>query len=571
MAPSVTNWWRLEAHARDPRLSDALEARIADPLWMLGRQWQTGEFQATDGGTPVNARARISVRTLGLYRPGGAGAGAAAQPLDLAAGPLELLVEAEPALPDLRLSIAGGRQWLRLLAGGPGMLSDWLQAGYGIGPAPAGPAPDEDAERLAAAAGGRALDGQAIYAALTRAAKAGDFGGLPGDASAAEKATPAYITWWEARLGRAPATPGAWQDSRMEYEFAVATSTGDETVFTARNYDGDGIDWPAFDVDAAVSIRNGGPAQGAEKVVAVALPSPVVFKGMPAPRWWQFEDAAVSFPRIDAAPDDLARLFAVEFALIYGNDFFVIPVRLPVGTVSRVDSLVVDDSFGWSFLIGSTEAVDGPGSTWHVFKPAPDSRGAGGAPLPELLLPATTAGRIDGEPLEDVLLARDDVAALAWGIEHVVAGAAGRPLDRAQAAAERQRRADLAAADPPSAPTGKLRYRLATSVPENWYPLLPKQTGLRAIEYRLGEAHLGPNPTPAPLGSVLGSSTPLTIQEEELYRPGLRVRRLARRVRWSDGSVRVWLGRRTGPGRGESGSGLRFDSVDGSVAGEWQA
>ena len=484
--------------------------------------------------------------------------------------PLELLVEAEPAPADLRLSIAGGRQWLRVLADGPGVLSNWLGAGYGIDPAPTGSAPEEDAERLAAATGSRALDGRTIYAALTRATEAGDFGGLPGSTSAVEKATPAYIAWWEARLGRAPATSSAWQDSRMEYEFAVATSTGDETVFTARNYGGDGIDWPTFDADAAVSIRDGGQAPAAEKVVAVALPSPIAFKGMPAPRWWQFEDATVSFPRIDAAPDDLARLFAVEFALIYGNDFFVIPVRLSAGTVSRVDSLVVDDSFGWSFLIGSTEAVDGPGSAWHIFKPAPDSRGAGGDPLPELLLPATTAGRIDGEPLEDVLLARDDAAALAWGIEHVVAGAAGRPLDRAQAAAERRRRADLAA-DPPSAPTGELRYRLATEVPENWYPLLPKQAGLRAIEYQLGEAHLGPNPTPAPTGSVLGGGIPLAIQEEELYRPGLRVRRLARRVRWSDGSVRKWLGRRTGPGRGESGSGLRFDSVDDSVAGNRQA
>jgi hypothetical protein len=560
MAPSVTNWWRLEAHARDPRLSDALEARLADPLWMLGRQWQTGEFQASDGGTPVNARARISVRTLGLYRPGGPGGAAAAQPFDVAAAPLELLVEAEPAPANLRLAISGGRQWLRLLAGDSGLLSSWLKAGYGIDAAQTGPTPDEDAERLAAATGGRALDGRAIYAALAAAAEAGDFSGLPGSAATVEKAARLYIAWWQARLGRAP-TASAWQDSRMEYEFAVATSTGDETVFTARDYGGGGIDWPAFDVDVAASMRNGGPAPDAEKVVAVALPSPVAFKGMPFARWWEFEDATVSFPRIDAATDDLARLFAVEFALIYGNDFFVIPVRLPVGTVSRVDSLVVEDSFGWSFLIGSTEAVDGPGSKWHVFKPALDSRGAGGDPLPELLLPATTAGRLDGEPLEDVLIARDDVAALAWGIEHVVPGAGGRPLDRAQAAAERRRRADIVA-DPPLPPTGRLQYRLATELPEYWYPLLPKQIGLRAIAFELGEAQLGPNPTRLPLGSVLGGNTPMTIQEEELYRAGMRVRRLARRVRWSDGSIRLWLGRRTGPGRGESGSGLRFDSAD---------
>ncbi len=103
-------------------------------------------------------------------------------------------------------------------------------------------------------------------------------------------------------------------------------------------------------------------------------------------------------------------------------------------------------------------------------------------------------------------------------------------------------------------------------VPGNWYPLLPKQTGLRAIEYQPGEAHLDPNRRPRrPAPCSAG-----TFGEEELYRPGPRVRWPARRDRWSDGSVRVWLGRRTGPERGESGNGLRFDSVDGSVAGDRQ-
>lgn len=561
MPPSVTNWWRLEARARDPRLADALEARIADPLWLLGRQWQTGEFQGTDGGTPVNARARLSVRTLGWYRPGGPRRTSAGQALDLAAAPLERLVEGEPAPEDLRLAIAGGRRWLGLLGAGSGVLSNWVKAGYAIDAATLGPAPDTDGERLAAATGGRALDGRAVYDALVKATADADFGALPGSTPAVEKAAPTYIAWWEARAGRAPEAAPAWQDPRMEYEFGIATSTGDETVFTARDYGGDGIDWPAFDVNAGSSMRGTTKALDPDKVVAVALPSPVTFKGMPAPRWWQFEDAAVSFPQIDAAPDDLARLFALEFALIYGNDFFAIPVRLPVGTVSRVDSLVVEDSFGWSLNIDSTEAVDGAGSPWHVFKPSADARGAAAEPLPELLLPATTAGRIDGEPVEDVLLARDDVAALAWGVERVVQGVGGRPLDRGEAAAERGRREELEA-DPPPAPTGALHYRLATEVPENWYPLLPAQTGLRAIEFQLGEASLGPNPTPAPLGAVLGTSAPLTIEEEELYRSGLRVRRLARRVRWSDGSVHVWLGRRSGPGRGESSSGLRFDSAE---------
>ena len=560
MPPSITSWWRLEARTRDPVFADGLEARVADPLWLLGRQWQTGEFQGADAGTPVNARARLSVRSLGWYRPGPPDGKGTPQPLNLSAAPLDELVEDEPAGVDLRLSLAGGRRWVRLLAAGPGVIGKWIDAGYGIDPAAAAATPDTDAERVADATGGRALDGGAVYAALVKATEDSSFDSLPGSTAAVEKAAPAYIAWWEARAGRTPATAAAWQDGRMEYEFAVATSTGDETVLAARGYRGGGLDWPAFDNAEGESMRPAG-ANDPDHVVAVGLPSPVTFKGMPAPRWWQFEDAAVSFPAIDAAPDDLARLFALEFALIYGNDFFVVPIRLPVGTLSVVDSLVVEDSFGWSLLIDSSEAVDGAGSPWHMFKLAADARGKPAEPLAGLLLTAPTVGELEGEPVEDVLMARDDVAAMAWAIERTVPGGAGRPLDRALAASERRQR-EAVEADPAPAPTGALRYALATEVPENWYPLLPQKTGLRAIDFQLGEVAFGANATPAPLGAVLGSSSPLRIEEEELGRAGLRVRRLARRVRWSDGAVHLWIGRRAGPGRGESGSGLRFDSVE---------
>jgi len=33
-------------------IADALAARIKDPLWFLARQWQTGEFEAENGGSP---------------------------------------------------------------------------------------------------------------------------------------------------------------------------------------------------------------------------------------------------------------------------------------------------------------------------------------------------------------------------------------------------------------------------------------------------------------------------------------------------------------------------------------
>jgi hypothetical protein len=564
MPPSVTNWWRLEARSRDPRLAEALEARLADPVWSLGRQWQTGEFQGVDAGTPVNARVRLTVQSLGWYRSTAPDPDAAAQVLELANRPLDELVEAEPAPTDLRLALAGGRQWVRLLRAGPVVIRNWIKAGFAVTAPGAGdePAPDPDAERLLGATRDRALDGGAIYDALVQATEAGDFSGLPGSTSGVEKAAPGYVAWWESRIGkqRGPAPAPAWNDRRMEYAFEVATSTGDETVLAASQYRGDGLDWPSFDHSPGTTVR-AGPGPDPASVVAAVLPSPVTFKGMPAPRWWQFEDAAVSFPAIDAAPDDLARLVAIEFALVYGNDFFVLPVRLPLGTLSQITSLVVEDSFGWSTLVDSTETVDGPGSAWHMFKLAPADREMMAEPLAALLLPASTAGEIDGDGIEDVLFVRDDAAAMAWAVESVVPGRGGRPLDRAMSAAERRRRQDLVAAEPPPAPTGALRYRLATDVPEYWYPLLPRQTGLRAIDFELAQASLGPNPTPDPLGAVLRSSSPLRIEEEELFGPALRVRRRVRRVRWSDGSVHTWVARRVSAGRGASSSGLRFDAV----------
>ena len=41
----------------------------------------------------------------------------------------------------------------------------------------------------------------------------------------------------------------------------------------------------------------------------------------------------------------------IEYASSYGNDWFVVPLTLPVGSVTRVDSLVVTDTFGVRNLV----------------------------------------------------------------------------------------------------------------------------------------------------------------------------------------------------------------------------
>src|SRR5215212_5360913 len=89
---------------------------------------------------------------------------------------------------------------------------------------------------------------------------------------------------------------------------------------------------------------------------------------MPTPRFWEFEDAQVDFGSVDAGPTDLARMLLVEFALTYGNDWFVIPIELDVGALYQTRSLVISDTFGVRTLIKPSSELPAPHSTWRMFQ-----------------------------------------------------------------------------------------------------------------------------------------------------------------------------------------------------------
>ena len=67
---SITSWMRLEPRSRDAEMRTTLQARVYDPLWLLARQWQLGEFQGEDNGSPVMARWRAESAQLTRYYAG---------------------------------------------------------------------------------------------------------------------------------------------------------------------------------------------------------------------------------------------------------------------------------------------------------------------------------------------------------------------------------------------------------------------------------------------------------------------------------------------------------------------
>src|SRR5215467_12548323 len=119
--PSITTWNRLEGRPRTQSFERALQAEVRDALWMLTKQWQMGEFQGSDAGSPVFAKLLMQKTRLTKYQP----AGGKPELFD-SATPLETKVERRP-IPqhrqgrilslDLRLVMA--RQWFSLIANLP--------------------------------------------------------------------------------------------------------------------------------------------------------------------------------------------------------------------------------------------------------------------------------------------------------------------------------------------------------------------------------------------------------------------------------------------------------------------
>ena len=120
--PSITSWTRLEPRAREGDVRVGLQARIHDPLWLLARQWQFGEFKGEDAGSPVAARVEADSFGLTRYlpRPLPPRGPAAGQPIDTRVAPLEVIVEREPVVRaggvNLRVAADAGRHFRRLLA-----------------------------------------------------------------------------------------------------------------------------------------------------------------------------------------------------------------------------------------------------------------------------------------------------------------------------------------------------------------------------------------------------------------------------------------------------------------------
>jgi hypothetical protein len=561
--PSVTSWTRLEPRPSSSEMP-GFAARVADPLWLLARQWQLGELTGEDAGSPVRVDLLIDSAPLTRYLsrlPDGS-AGAALDP----AVPLEAVVEAEragtPALlgADDRTAAAAGADLLARLGALGGALRAALMAGYPL-PAP-GPDTPPATRRRADLLRRRVPDGRQLLPALQEARAAGDAStALPGldrtDAAAVLAARTAAEAWLDATAARplpAGRSPAAWRADRLDYEFAVAAPAGGgaERVLVAGGHRGGRLDWWSLDAQPGAAL--GAAADpGFTSQPTTRLPTRVGGAGFPAARFWELESGDVNLDAMSAAPEDLGRLLFMEFAVVYGSDFFGVPIQVDVGSVTVVRSLTVRTTFGETITVPPAEQSDVAAGRAPFRLYQPNVAGGAGAE-PWLVVLPTVLGGLAGPAVEEVVFSRDEMANVAWAVERIVPGLDGRGTDRTEALHRHTPQPEIPDGEPqPPA----YRYRLVTPVPANWLPMLPATVGPPGASrpvLRLSG--------PAPAGTLLAPGA--TMHAERLDRAGIRLRRQVEYARAADGRPLSWVSRRTTTGRGESSSGLRFDDLVGT-------
>ena len=607
---------RIESRTRNADMTDALRMRVYDPLWMLARQWQLGEFKGNDAGTAMSVQCTVGTRDIGSF---GLGAekqdGRRSRQLesDVSEKPIEPLVEQidREITPLVRVESAMyyiDLLRLRLKASELRPIIDSLRKQFPLDPADfdgyGSSSVETDAvqaftreqnSRLALfseAYRDKAFDGYKLYLSLNATWNTKD---------QPEKKT--YINWFRKRYLPVDGQQGAWVDQKLGYDFEFKNSAG---RFKAEDYTGGRVSWYSFDCVAPIQGNQN------ENIVKIpTLPTLATYPGAPNKRLWQFEDRKV-FMGNSSEMQAKGNVAFLQYATMYGNDWMICPLQTEIGKYLTVKSIQIRDSFGIPTTV-KRRAGNEPesnnvsfGQRWQMYTNAPADIDTG-QQADGLLFPPSLISTQEGETIEEVSLLRDEMANMVWGVEQRADDGCGSTLDTNLLAAkvkdfieegnreildsatykvskDEDGNVDIHTDDRKAA----LRYVVQTSVPLNWIPFVPQHLenekgyedflGGREVILRRGKMPLAvlkegtkdelPQYLPVrPLTSILrkgiegSKEKPLFINEEEVQGVGTVLRKNCQRSRWLKGETYNWMGYYKQIRNTQGVSGLEFDKL----------
>lgn len=597
-------WVRIEPRCRSNNFSEGIAAKIADPLWGLSRQWQVGEFEGEDAGSPVKVEITYEtqkIETVGL--------GSRVVELE-GSQPLEMLVEQEPLSLDWHTRVRIGQTFERLLRHRVSQhaekLIDYYRQRFPVNePTAEDKSLDRATFRFLKFMKGRVVDGKQLLQVNTLPSPDDistfrEFEEIQNSINSIhvdlQKRYIHYLPQPNSKL-----SSEAWQPQKLHYQFQLNLTTPESSSprealpsllesqpnLVARDYRNGELDWYTFEVQG--KIQNLPHSQS-----ICVYPTALRIAGT-SPRWWAFEDANTNFGDMDVATPDLAKLILMEFVLIYGDDWFIAPLSVPMGSLVKIKDLkvlnVFDDISGENSLpaIESAQTVvrraieargadpDNPQLRWSMFSLSPASQvtqvesendGTLTDWVDVLFIPPVAGFRQESPPLEEIRFLRDEGANMVWAVEHTILNGLGHSVDGFEAQLERlARRGEMEQGEPPSVGEG-LHYQLASLMPENWIPFIPQAVpDLNYRSIRLLRAEMLRNTLDAEAEAIMPLSRMMELVEEPLLlleeaivpRAGLRMQLTYQRVRWVDGKTYIWLGRKVLTGRVQGSSGLQFD------------
>lgn len=611
---TLSTWNRVEPRPRAEDFDRSLKAEVRDPLWMLCRQWQWGEFKGEDTGSPIFMKLHSVSRKMTRLALGDQAH--TVYDASMADVPLEARVEHLPIVLDEAMAIKIGRRWKQELTaqGVASYYADFLSQ-YAFD---AAPTEDQDGVHYFTntaviqhrnATKGRTIDGRKLVEHLDGGGDASDNITITtsGDDALLDAAGVSLMNWLNALYYQPLASDNpAWDRSRLEYRFSAAIpenipgdlSSTSATALVADQYNGGNISWNTMDISPADLLSSGFTSgllaaedSTTSEFKTTMIPTGIQFPGMPAERWWEFEDHKVNFSSLKANSTDTARIMMTEFGLVYAHEWNVVPYTLEVGSLSDIQSIVVTDTFGQKVLVEAAgKGEEQSWQRWNMFNLNTVETVEGNTADLRMFIPPSSPRIQESDPIERVRFFRDEMSNMVWAIEDTIPDEFGGGRDGNLAATHVTKYYESLADQPVSGQLANntdpikgvnLNYKLNTSVPENWIPFIPVQPGAlvvsatnRNIQLQRGTMsryidrlaldtnHQFVRPRSWLIGEDL--SNPLYIFEEEVPRSGSRVELTYQRSRWFNGKTVVWAGARKRNGGGEGTSGLLFDKLTAS-------
>lgn len=561
---------RVEPKTRRDDLTESLRYCVYDPLWMLSRQWQMGEFRANNAGTALSVKCTFNQD-------------------DCSTDPIEPTTEQVNPSIDLMAKVESAMYYIDLLVENEMYSADKLKElrekfkldwnssddaiGYQDGSTYGEVQEKERAlntrkDLFKKSFQSKAFDGEQLYRSIK-----GNATGVDGK----------YKKWFKETYEPVSSNNEHWNSQSMSYTIDV--NAGDKR-FQGDRYQGGRVSWHSVDIKEKKSNSK----ISSEKTTISALPTLASYAGAPNKRLWQFEDRRVYLGNSEEQQSAANELF-MKYATMYSNDWMLIPFNTKIGKHITVENITILDTFGQTKVICDTENK----KDYSVDKfYANNKYGSSKEVEKGLFYAPQLVNTIEGNPVEQVDFLRDEMSNMIWGVETIASDGCGTTIDQKNRAVRlgeivNNHNESLQPVQPSvvgfdadgetniDRKHAAFQYKLQTKVPYNWIPFLPqrmknsdREMALRRgkmpcflINDKMDSEILPVKPVTSILREGLDSQEykAFYINEEEVQQTGIKLIKNYQRARWINGKTYNWLGLYKRLANFSEKSGLEFDSL----------